>query len=414
MRTATTLLVVAILSASVAAPAATGAAATQDRTVTLTVEVVDQLGNSIGGVTINATWEDGHRAVETAGNGKAFVDVPEGADVALRVEDGRYVRNEPFVVENVSAADGAEEIEVDVALKASLALRVENGSGPVGDATVRLLRDGALVAGGTTDADGEFESGTVEQGEYVLVVRRTGHFPIRRTVTVSGTDERTIELEAGTATVSVRVRDDHFSPPRPVGNASVTVAGIGTQRTVNGVATFAVPVYSDHSVAVTKAGYGTARRSVAVEERDRTVNATIQREPALVVEPANRQIVVGETVEVTVVNAYGELVEGAAVRLDGEAVGETDANGRLRVDIASGGEHELRARADGIASAPVTVTGIATATATASPTPSPSPTPAATPKGALFDLSNLGLGAMAVLIGVALLAVVLFALRGFQ
>src|SRR6056297_3083279 len=83
---------------------ATGSVAA-DQT-TLTVEVVDDDGDPVGGIAVEATWEVGDETetatATTASNGKVFLDVEAGADVELTVDDETYVRNRPLSVEDAS------------------------------------------------------------------------------------------------------------------------------------------------------------------------------------------------------------------------------------------------------------------------------------------------------------------------
>lgn len=74
--------------------------------VTMTVTVVDQNGEPVGsGVTVAATWDGGETTGQTASNGKVFLDVPEGADVELDIDDDRYVRNQPLLVSDATQRD---------------------------------------------------------------------------------------------------------------------------------------------------------------------------------------------------------------------------------------------------------------------------------------------------------------------
>lgn len=334
-----------------------GAVAIQEGdTVTLTVTVVDKHGGTPGGVTITATWDGGSTTATTASNGKAFVDVPEGADVKLDVDDDVYTRNVPKTVQDAAA----EEVDLAVTRKGSVEVTVTDADGPVEDVNVTFRRDGTTIVTGTTDADGIFDTGTIERREYAVILEKPGYYRNRTTVVVTGDVFRSVRMARGTVNVEVAVQDDHFSPPEPVGDARVTVEPIGTQRTTSGTVTFTVPVNDDYRVTVEKDGYARTERVIQVHETPRDVTISVQREETLIVRPLNDKVVVGQSVLVEVVNAYGESVSGAKIRLDGELVGETDAAGEVRVPVESAGEHTIRARGEGIRSAPVVVTGVET------------------------------------------------------
>lgn len=362
-----TALVTALLLVALVTPVG----ATTQEQVTLTVSVVTKTGDPVGGATVVATWDGGSREVETASNGKAFVDVPGGARVELDVEDETYIRNFPYVVES---ADDGEEVTVEVAPKGSVTIETNGTDGPVSDARVVVRRDGREVASGTTDADGEYDSPAIEQGTYTVVTSKPGYYRNETTVTVTGSVRETVEMRQGSVTATFTVVDDHFDPPKRLDNASVSVGDRGTVRTTNGRATFTVPVNSRIAVTATKPGYRTAEKTLAVGESPTDLTLAIRREATLDVRTANARVVAGETVLVSVVNAYGTEVADATVTVDGTAVGTTDGNGELRVTIPSEGQHEIRATKGGVTSEAVIVEGVAASEKTATPTPTPSPT----------------------------------------
>lgn len=321
---------------------------------TLTVTVVSASDTPIGGATIEATWEGGERTVTTAGNGKAFVDVPRGVDVNLSVESEDFVRNTPRLVEDATSRD----VTVEVARKGEFGLHVTDADGAVENARVSLARDGVTIAQGRTNGSGYFTSGTVEQGEYVLDASKSGYYRNVTRVTVGESTATDLAMRRGKVNVQFEVLDDHFSPPRTLGDAQVEIEGIGTQRTAGGSVTFSLPVNTWYTISATTEGYRTNETSVFVGTGERTHTLTIQRERALDAGLSNERVVVGERVQVTVTNAYGEAVEGATVLVDGNGAGETDANGVARVAIPSEGEHTVVARLDGVRSGGVTVQGV--------------------------------------------------------
>ena len=399
-----------VLLASVAVPvggAGAAPAATQDQ-VTLTVAVISQGGAQIGGVTITASWDGGERTATTASNGRAFVDVPRGADVELTISSDRFVRNFPVTVEDATAQD----VLVEVARKGSATVRATSPSGPVRSASIRLVQDGRTVASGQTNADGAFATGTIEQGRYTLEAAKPGYYTNRTQFDVGSEGARhEVAMRTGTVQVEVRVLDDHFDDPQPVSNATVEFGDIGTVRTTGGTAVFAVPVNTDHRVRVSKPEYESARTRYSVGESSGTIRLTIQREPAVIVQPANRRVVVGESTVVTVVDEYGDPIGNATVSLDGEPVARTDGSGQARVPIESGGNHTVIASARGIESEGATVVGVdvdgSAPTASPSPTATATASATATPVPTTTSVSLPGFGPAAAALGIVLAALLL-------
>lgn len=406
------VVVVLVVSAGGSVAGAGGAPTATQEQVTLTVAVISQGGAQIGGATITATWDGGESTATTASNGRAFVDVPRGADVEIAVSSDRFVRNFPATVEDATA----REVLVEVARKGSATIQATSSSGSIRGATVRLLQDGRTVVSGETNADGAFTTGTIEQGRYTLEVAKPGYYTNRTRFEVGSEGvRREVGMRTGNVQVEVRVLDDHFDDPRPVNNATVEFGDIGTARTTGGNTVFAVPVNTDHRVRATKPEYESARTRYSVGESSGRIRLTIQREPTVIVRPASGRVVVGESTSVTVLDAYGDPIGNATVSLDGEDVARTDGSGQARVAIESGGNHTVRASADGIESEGATVVGVepggATPTATPSPSPTPTPTATASPSPTSVptttSVSLPGFGPAAAVLGVALAALLL-------
>lgn len=401
MRTTSTRCCILLVLVVVTGSAATaGVAVAQQDMVTLTVTVVTEDGERVGEADLNATWDGGSNTAKTVSNGKAFIDVPRGADVSIHVDHPDYVRNRPKSVENASE----EEVRMQVAPKAYLEVRTVTASGEPIDARVIVREsDGDIAVASSADSSGVFQSEAIEEGEYSVVAFDSGYFRNRTTLQVSGNVSTTLSLEQGSATVRFEVRDDHFSPARPVEEAEVTIEEVGSTRTLgNGETTLQVPVNTRVTATITKEGYETVEQTVDVDESSRQVNVTIQRTPALTVTTSNERVVVGERARLEVTNEYGTPVSGATVLLDGEEVGTTDEDGGLSVTIESAGDHQVEARSDGLTSAPVTIRGVVPA-GTGTPTPTASPTD--TPESNLPSIPQPGFGP-----AVAVLALLAFAL----
>jgi len=359
----TTVLCVAVFVALAAVPMPTAA---QSEQVTLTVTVVNQADQRVGGATITASWDGGNTTETTRSNGQALIDVPRGAAVELDVSSDQYIRNTPYVIES---ADG-QRVEVGVAQQGSATVTVFDTDGErVNNAVVRLWQDGTPVVNSRANENGVLESQTIEQGEYRLVVFREGYFRNRTNVQVDGDVSQSMRIESGSVSVTFDVTDDHFDSPRPVRDALISIEGItsGLSTLQNGETSTTVPVNDNYDVTVTKENYTEVSRTIRVDEDPRTVNFSVNRAPELNVQPSNDRVVTGESVSVRITNEYGNPISDVSVTLDGNAVGETDGEGRLSFTVEGEGEHTIAASHDGM-SAEYTIQGFSGSTPTATAT----------------------------------------------
>lgn len=355
-----------LLVAAVAA-GAHGVAAQEE--ITLTVSVVADDGDPVGGAVLNVTWANGSTTEETASNGKAFVDVPAGTNATIHVQHADYVRNDPYTVRNAEAGD----VEVTVHPKGSLSVGVSDSNGAVADATVVVSKDGDVAAEGRTDGSGVFDTGVVEVGSYDVEVVKRGYHRAEATVDVDGDVSNSVTVERGSVVLAFNVSDPHFAPARPVAAAVVDVDGVGEFNTLdNGEASARVPVNSVLPLSVTKDAYETVEREVHVGESREQVAVNLSRAPLVNVTATSKRVVAGERVSVEVLDEYGDPIEGATVLLDGAAVGRTDAGGEYDVRLQDAGNHSIGARLNGTTAAPVTVEALSvggeTTTATATTT----------------------------------------------
>lgn len=380
--------------------------------VTLTVALVDGNGDPIGDAELTASWDDGSTTRTTASNGKAFMDVPAGADVTIEVDHEDYVRNRPVTVEDATAS----ELEIAAAPKASATVTVVDRNGPVSDATVRFRTDGHVAATAGTGANGVAESGVVEAGEYAVAVRKPGYLRTTADVPVEGETTREITVEQGSVTVDFAVRDDHFDEPRPVSGVDVTVAGVGTVKTLdNGEAAMRLPVNTKFDVSVEKEGYASTSDSVAVGESDERLNVTVRRAPNVSVSALSERVVAGERVRLEVTDEYGAPVAGASVTLDGETAATTDASGVALVRLNEAGEHAIAATNGSLESAAVTVAAIgdgATAETTTAPTETTTATTASSGASSVETLGQPGFELLTALAGLVAGLAVLFVRHG--
>jgi PGF-CTERM protein len=384
----------AVLVALLVLAPLSGATTVGGAPVTLTVSVTDQSGNAVAGAELTATWENGSATAETRSNGKAFVDVPEDADVEIEAEHPEYVRNFPVVLENATE----REVTVDMHQRGSATISVSDSSGQVADARVILRKDGQIVADNRTDSDGTFATDVIEHGEYTVTVTQRGYYRQQTSLTVDGDVEDSVAIERGSVSLTVRVTDPHFDPPRPIEGVTVSIETVGQFTTQpEGTASVGVPVNAELEMTITGEGYQEVTRTISVEESAIEVNASVSRIPELTLESASERVITGEQTTVTVRNEYDEPVESATVRLDDEAVGETDANGQLSVTVSDPGNHSIVAESGELQSEAVTVTGVtvngemSTATATEQPQ-------------TRTDISAPGFGPVIALLALALIA----------
>ena len=356
MRTEPVVVAVLVLVSSLGGVPA--AAADQSADATLTVSVVTESGAGIGDATVNATWDDGQTVVQTAGNGKAFIDVPEGADVSLSVESDEYIRNLPRVVEDAST----REVTVEVAPKGKLTVAVNDQQGSVEDARVRVQTNQGTVVTGRTSADGTFTTPDIEQGEYVVELFKAGYYRNLTRQTVGESTLLDMSMRRGTTNVQFEVVDDNFSPPQTVPEARVEITDIGTQRLTAGTVTFTLPVNTRYTVTARQDGYQSNETTIFVRESGEARTLVINREPRLDLSVASGRVVVGETVQVTVRSAYDERVEGVTIEVNGESVATTGPDGTAEVPVESAGEVTIVASANGLTSNETVIQGIATAT----------------------------------------------------
>lgn len=362
------IAVTALVIATLASGAVGGAAAQED--VTLSVTIVDPDGETLGNVDVVATWGDNGetKTSTTAPNGQVLFGVPRGADVQIQIEDDTYMRNFPYVVENVSD----EDVEVPVSESGTATVTVEDSNGPVENAKVWIYQGSRYVDTRQTGPNGMSTTDPLEQRSYGMRVLKAGYITNDTGITIGpGTNNKTVQIRRDTVEVEFRVTDDQFATPRPIENATVNIQSGASLRTfTNGFASTSLPVNREYTVTVSKDGYDSVTRTLQVGEEATSLNVSIQRTAAISVSADNDRVVVGESTSVTVTDEYGERVSGATVIVNGTEVGQTDANGRATVPIDAAGGATINVRSDGL-SAAVVVEGVR-------PAPDETPTSTAT------------------------------------
>ncbi|WP_227133725.1 carboxypeptidase-like regulatory domain-containing protein [Halorubellus salinus] len=437
MRTLLGVLVVAVCLAPVAgaAPVASGAApgpseagatasGSTAQAVTITVSVVDADGQAVGGANVTVTYDGETKTGETFANGKAFFDVPEGADVSVDVSAPDLALNRPKTVSNVDA-ETTVNVTMYPAATALVTVRTPSGQAVEG-AQVRLRKAGAVLTSvsGETPSNGTFVASDVERGNYTTTVTADGYYSTSSSFVVANRAGKTVTLEPGTVAVEFATVDGHFADDRPVtatvelydGNQFVSNISTGE----SGLRTVSLDVNTQYRVVVKKNGYQRANQVLSVSESDVSVQYAINRTPSLSVTAANTQVVTGQTVRVSVTDEYDEAVSNASVRVGGEAVAETDAAGEAVVPIETAGTVEIVATKGDLSSTttvegvspstePATTTATTTAATTAGTTAATTATMSATPtsQNELDGLPTPGFGGLAGLLAVVLSVVVL-------
>jgi len=347
----------------VAAVGVGGVTAQEQSQVTVEVSLVDGDGNGVGGAELTATWDGGENVATTTSSGLALLEVEEGADVQITVDHPRYVRNEPYVLSNVTVPSGGDrlQVEIPVSLSGTASIVVKDADGPVEDARVRIREDfgdRTQIQTLQTSPNGVAETKELERGQYTVTTAKPRYLNVERTITIDENRvSESITIERGFVGLTVEVTDDHFETPQPLPEATIQIEGDTLSTRDDGARTIDVPVNDRFEVTVSREGYESVTRQVTVVESDRTLEVSIQRTPELTVESSQQRIVIGESTTVTVTNAYDEPAPGVTVSLEGTELGETDSNGQFDVGIEEAGEQTISVSVDGLSSS-VTVEGV--------------------------------------------------------
>lgn len=345
------LLILIVLLALVSQPALA------QETVTLTVSVVNPAGEPVQGAELTANWDGKSATATTASNGKAFIDVPAGQEVAIETKHDTYVRNKPFLI----TATQEETAEIDMYPKASAVIEVSDSNEMVDAAKVVVRKHGKIAAAGKTNENGVFETGVIEEGEYTVSIVKPGYYRKHVDMKAVGDVEKNATIEQGSVTVAFNTIDGHFEEQKLVKNAEVQISGIGSLKTQdNGRVAMNLPVNSKYELTVNKEGYDEVHTQVKIGEQPKEANFTLERTPGIFLETVNQKIVVGERSRVMITNAYGEPVEGATLFLDGDKVGETNENGVFMVPIEAEGNHTIRATSGNLQSESVSIKAFTT------------------------------------------------------
>jgi hypothetical protein len=362
------------------------------------VVVTDDTGEELADATVNASWGGTRESKTTTSNGTVVFDVPRGETVFLTVTHPDFASDEQQVVSDLS-----DPARVEFRTTGTLVVTASGGGDRLENARVTLTDEetNETVLTGRTGDDGRFTSETIDQGVYNVTVSRTGYFAVEERVAVYGRTTVSTQHQRGSIEVRVTVVDPYFSPAEPVAAADVRYdAYDGDTTTGNGVVRLLAPLNSRDVLVAEKEGYTTTERTISVGESRRDLTVNLSRTPALDASLSASSVEAGESVTLTVRNAYDDPVTGATVTLDGEQVATTE-NGTAEFSVPPGDHEVVVATAETETTLSVTGESTPTATVRTEPTPTPSPTPDAP----TTETAGPGFGLLAALVALLLLAV---------
>lgn len=362
------------------------------------VVVTDDTGEELADATVNASWGGTRESKTTTSNGTVVFDVPRGETVFLTVTHPDFASDEQQVVSDLS-----DPARVEFRTTGTLVVTASGGGDRLENARVTLTDEetNETVLTGRTGDDGRFTSETIDQGVYNVTVSRTGYFAVEERVAVYGRTTVSTQHQRGSIEVRVTVVDPYFSPAEPVAAADVRYDGYdGDTTTGNGVVRLLAPLNSRDVLVAEKEGYTTTERTISVGESRRDLTVNLSRTPALDASLSASSVEAGESVTLTVRNAYDDPVTGATVTLDGEHVATTE-NGTAEFSVPPGDHEVVVATAETETALSVTGESTPTATVRTEPTPTPSPTPDAP----TTETAGPGFGLLAALVALLLLAV---------
>jgi hypothetical protein len=362
------------------------------------VVVTDDTGEELADATVNASWGGTRESKTTTSNGTVVFDVPRGETVFLTVTHPDFASDEQQVVSDLS-----DPARVEFRTTGTLVVTASGGGDRLENARVTLTDEetNETVLTGRTGDDGRFTSETIDQGVYNVTVSRTGYFAVEERVAVYGRTTVSTQHQRGSIEVRVTVVDPYFSPAEPVAAADVRYDGYdGDTTTGNGVVRLLAPLNSRDVLVAEKEGYTTTERTISVGESRRDLTVNLSRTPALDASLSASSVEAGESVTLTVRNAYDDPVTGATVTLDGEHVATTE-NGTAEFSVPPGDHEVVVATAETETALSVTGESTPTATVRTEPTPPPSPTPDAP----TTETTGPGFGLLAALVALLLLAV---------
>jgi hypothetical protein len=362
------------------------------------VVVTDDTGEELADATVNASWGGTRESKTTTSNGTVVFDVPRGETVFLTVTHPDFASDEQQVVSDLS-----DPARVEFRTTGTLVVTASGGGDRLENARVTLTDEetNETVLTGRTGDDGRFTSETIDQGVYNVTVSRTGYFAVEERVAVYGRTTVSTQHQRGSIEVRVTVVDPYFSPAEPVAAADVRYDGYdGDTTTGNGVVRLLAPLNSRDVLVAEKEGYTTTERTISVGESRRDLTVNLSRTPALDASLSASSVEAGESVTLTVRNAYDDPVTGATVTLDGEQVATTE-NGTAEFSVPPGDHEVVVATAETETTLSVTGESTPTATVRTEPTPTPSPTPDAP----TTETAGPGFGLLAALVALLLLAV---------
>lgn len=371
----TLTLVVVLLAAGASGVAAqeTGPDAETAETAAVTQEqqfveaeiiVEDRSENPLSDIMVTAEWGEGETTSDTTtSGGRVLLDVPEDSEVEFTVNDtdDDFVRNHQPV--RIGPDDIDEQIEIQMAPRGQVRFSVvDTNDNPVEETQIQLTHedDSRTVDIVSTDEDGRATVSGIEQRMYDVRTFRPGYNDTEQTLELTGQQQsEEIEIESNRVDIDFTVLDDHFEEPRPLEGATVNIratrstAGerfdespISTDE--DGQTRARVPVNNEYEVTVDLDGYQETTSTLDLGEEPTSLELQTQLTPSISINQLQNAIVVGQPTQVTITNAYQEPVEDAMVSLNGETVGQTDAQGQTVFNITQAGDNTIEATYEGL------------------------------------------------------------------
>lgn len=333
----------------------TPAAADEDR-VEIEVEVTNPDGDGIGDAAVDIDWADGSISDETNVGGRLVDDVPDEANLTIAVSHEDYVVNTDTTITEFEGG----LVEITMHPPVDFTISVSDETDPVTDANVTIQKgDQDWIGHARTDGDGEVHFDHIEAGDYDMTVNKAGYYEASDTVSVTDNQTEDVELESAEEAVSITVIDWVVDEPVSEATVEALVAGdLERSASVDGDGSTSIllKVNTDYELRADAPEYESTTADLSMGESEASVELTINRTPALSLEPTNERVVAGEDLHVTVTDEYDDPVEDATVEVGDESA-TTDDDGVARITV-SAGTHELTASHDGLEAGPITIEGV--------------------------------------------------------
>ncbi|MFH0863319.1 MAG: carboxypeptidase regulatory-like domain-containing protein [Candidatus Altiarchaeota archaeon] len=212
-----------------------------------------------------------------------------------------------------------------------MTLTVTANDAPVEGATVKVTPQGGTEQTvGTTSKDGTVKYTPATSVSYTVKASKTTYDEATDTFTSKGTFQIELppasDLKKGSQ-VTVTVKD---ASGNPVPAATVYAGpGITGPTDTSGKYTFTLPDVGTYTISVTKAGYSDG-------------TATLSTTGQLSVKVDKKEIALGDSVKITVMNSNGQPVE-SSLDITGPSVGDTKTASEYSYTPTKAGDYQVRA-----------------------------------------------------------------------